>query len=133
MEIQKDSPTHYRYNDYAHEAGLEIKVTRFFPVRETKCCYFVISEHEIVHNLKNFIHPNPRVRKVLKGALRGYCHPTMEDALYSYKKRKEAQIGHNEFALAKANRSLAALEGVDSGFNKLSAGRPDYWDQLNFD
>lgn len=133
MEIQKDLPIHYRYDDYAHEQGLVIKVTKFFPIRETKCCYFVISEHSFVLNQKHFIWPNPRVRKVLKGALRGYCHPSMEAALYSYKKRKEAQIRHNEFALAKAEQALKSLSGIKEGFNKLDAGRPDYWDQLVFD
>jgi len=126
MEIRKDLPVHYRYDDYALASGLEIRVNKFYPVRETKCCYFVISKWQQVLN-------NPRQRRVLKGALRGYCHPTMEAALYSYKKRKEAQIRHNEFALAKASRALAALKDVKSGFDKVFAGRPDYWDQLDFE
>lgn len=132
MEIRKDLPIHYRYNDYAHESGLEIKVSKFFPVRETKCCYFVISEHDYISE-RDFIYPNPRVRKVLKGALRGHCHTSMDTALHSYKKRKEAQIRHNEFALAKAKQALTALSVIREGFNSLSAGRPAYWDQLVFE
>jgi len=132
MEIQKDLPTHYRYDDYAHKDGVEIKVTKFFPIRETKCCYFVICERDYISE-KDFIYPNPRIRRVMKGALRGYCHPTIDSALYSYKKRKESQIGHNEFALAKAKAALNRLAGVKSGLDSFDAGRPDYWDQLNFD
>ena len=132
MEIQKDLPMHYRYEDCAHEDGLTIEVRKFYPVGETRCFYLVINEWQ-KHSLSIGHNKKPKVRRVSKNASRSYCHSSMDKALYSYKKRKQSQIGHNEFALAKAKAALNRLEGVKSGLDSFDAGRPDYWDQLNFD
>jgi len=122
-----DMPIHYRYEDYATESGLEIKVSKFYPVRETRCFYFVTNEWENESWIKN-----PSQRRVSKDSMRRYCYPTKKEALHSYKMRKRSQIQHAEFALAKAERALSKLEHTDREFDNLFAGRPDYWDGLNF-
>lgn len=132
MEIKKDLPIHYRYEDCATEDGLTIEVRKFYPVGETNCFYLVISDYDkTCLSFGNDRHIKPR--KVSKNALRSYCHSSMDKALYSYKKRKESQIRHNEFALSKGKAALNKLHDVKIGVESFDCGRPDYWDQLNFD
>lgn len=132
-EILKNLPIHYRYNDCVHEKGLNITISRFYPVRETRCFYFVVNEYDA----KAWV-TNPKERRVSKDALRRYCYPTKKEALHSFKMRKKSQIWHAEFALAKASASLITLQDREKqlgekDFDDISAGRPDYWDTLNFD
>ncbi len=126
-ELHNGLPIHYRYDDYAYENGLEIKVSKFYPTRETEHCYFVINEWE-KHLIKiGGDRLKARQRRVLKNSLRRYCYPTKDEALHSYKKRKEAQIRHCEFSLAKAKQALLKLESEPKDTDCFFAGRPDYW------
>lgn len=108
-ELYNGLPIHYRYNDCAYLNGLEIKITKYYPVRETKCCYFVIDEWA-KHLIKiGGDRLKSRQRRVLKNSLRRYCYPTKDEALHSFKMRKEAQVRHCEFSLAKAKQALLKL------------------------
>ena len=128
----KDMPVHYRYDDHMLEGGVEVRVSEFYPIRETPCFYMVVSEWQ---KFALSVQPNRKVKpkRVSKNSLRRYCYPTKAEALKSYKKRKLAQIGHAELALAKANQALAAINENTQEFDTLDCGRPDYWDCLNFD
>ncbi len=132
-ELNKGMPVHYRYNDHVTEEGLDIRVTKFYPVRETRCFYFVVDEWQN----KTWVN-NKRERRVSKDSLRRYCYPTRKEALHSYKKRKQSQIWHAEFALAKAEASINKLQSMEKclgekEFDIVSAGRPEFWNTLNFD
>lgn len=128
----KEFPTHYRYDDYAHEDGVEVRVREFYPIRETPCFYIIVDEFE-KHMMNMQTGREPRTKRVSKDGLRRSCYPSKEQALKSFKARKRSQIGHNEFALAKARQALFAVEAEKDEFDKLECGRPDYWDSLNFD
>ena len=136
-ELNKGMPVHYRYDDYMLEEGVEVRVRKFYPIRETPCFYMVIDEFE--NHMKNVTKGRElRTRRVSKDSLRRYCYPTKKEALHSYKKRKLSQLGHAELAISKASQALKALEANKSilenqDFDKLDCGRPDYWDNLNFD
>lgn len=122
----KDLPVHYRYEDYITYEGVEIRLNKFYAVRETPCFYFVIDEWAKVLS-------NPRQRRVSKDSLRRHCYPCKDQALHSYKMRKKSQIRHNELALAKANAALNALNDITEGFDSLTTERPDCWDSIIFD
>lgn len=131
-ELNKGMPVHYRYDDYMLEEGVEVRVSKFYPVRETPCFYMVINEFE--NQMKSVTTGRElRTKRVSKDGLRRYCYPTKEQALHSYKKRKLSQIGHAELAIAKAKQAYTAVQDLTNGFDKLDCGRPDYWDNLNFD
>ena len=127
-ELNLGMPVHYRYNDSVHEEGLNIKVSRFYPIRETKCFYFVVEEWQNKSWITTKIE-----KRVSKDSLRRYCYPTKKEALHSYKMRKNSQIWHAEFAIAKAQAAILKLESTDKEFDNVSAGRPAYWDCLTFD
>lgn len=134
-ELNKGMPVHYRYDDYMLEKGVEVRVRKFYPVRETPCFYMVIDEFE--NHMKNATTDRKlKTKRVSKDGLRRHCYPTKEQALHSYKKRKLSQIGHAELAIAKAKQAYEAVKSIRVGtidFDKLDCGRPDYWDNLNFD
>ena len=116
-------PIHYRYDDYA----FEIRVTKFYPSRETKHCYFVVDEwnkylidmiskgggREMLKKVE---------RRVLKNSVRRYCYPTKSEALNSFKMRKISQIKHAEFSLSKAKIALRNLEDVTDNFDSIRLG-----------
>ena len=136
-ELNKEMPVHYRYDDCMLEDGVEVRVRKLYPVRETPCFYMVIDEFE--NHMKNVTTSRKlKTKRVSKDGLRRHCYPTKEQALNSYKKRKLSQIGHAELAIAKATQVLKALESnkltlENKGFDTLDCGRPDYWDNLIFD
>ena len=136
-DLNKGMPVHYRYDDYMYEEGVEVRVKKFYPIRETPCFYMVIDEFEN-HMASVTTGRKLRTKRVSKDGVRRYCYPTKEQALHSYKKRKLSQIGHAELAIAKATQAIKALDENKSilenqGFDILKCGRPDYWDNLTFD
>ena len=132
MKDENDFPVHYRYDDYMLEEGVEIRVRKFYPVRETPCFYMCVDEFE-KHMMNVTTGRKPRTKRVSKDGLRRYCYPTKEQALHSFKKRKLSQIGHAELAIAKAQQAYSAIQSKDSIEDNLNCGRPDYWDNLHFD
>ncbi len=132
MKVRKDLPIHYRYDDYASVEGLEVRVSEFYPIGETECFYVVVDGFG-KHCLDIGHIGNIKERRVSKNALRSYCYSSIDDALYSYKKRKEAQVRHNKFALAKANAALNKLSEIKKGETSFDCGRPAYWDSIVFD
>lgn len=126
-------PVHYRYSDCASKEGVKVKVSRFYPVRETPCFYIVIDEFE-KHIQSVTKGRKPRTRRVSKDSLRRYCYPSKAEALRSYKKRKETQIRHCEYSLAIAKQALYGLDKLkDNTDDVIKIGRPDYFDGLVFD
>jgi len=132
IELTNGFPVHYRYDDYMYKDGVEVKVSKFYPIRETRCFYLVINQFE--NNLKDITKGRElRTKRVSKDGVRRYCYPTKQEALHSYKKRKLAQIGHAELAMAKAQQVLFAIKDKVDDFDNLDCGRPDYWDNINFE
>jgi len=131
-EKLNDLPIHYRYDDYISEDGIEVRVRRLYPVRETPCFYMVIDHWSMLIQKRN---PDriPKTRRVSKDSMRRFCYPTKKEALHSYKKRKLSQIGHAEFAMVKAKSAYGAIKDLTEDFDVIDCGRPDYWDSLNFD
>ena len=115
------------------ESGLEIRVTKYYPSRQTEFCYFVVSEHEKFLIKIGGDRLKRREKRILKNSVKRFCYPTKREALYSFKKRKMSQVYHAEFSLAKATQSLKFLSEYTDEFDIKHAGRPDFWDTLNFD
>jgi len=132
----KDWPIHYRYSDYSFSDGIEVKVSKFYPIRETTCFYIVIDELERQMQ-KITKERKPRTRRVSKNGLRRYCYPTKQEAINSYKARKRSQIRHCELALETAKQAIKGLETPSEtpGYIQdcIKVGRPDYFDNLVFE
>lgn len=132
----KDWPVHYRYSDYSFAEGVEVKVSKFYPIRETPCFYIVIDEFE-KHMKKVSNGREPRTRRVSKDGLRRYCYPTKQEALNSFKARKRSQISHCQLAFATATQALKGLatpsETPGEIQDCIKVGRPDYFDNLFFE
>ncbi len=127
MKIDKTLPVHYRYDSYASSEGVKIKLSRYYPVRETECFYFVIEEWQALIN-------DPKQKRVGKNSLRKYCYPTMKDALESFKARQNSRIWHANYSLAMANQSLLVLENTEVGeFEELKVGLPEFLQDLHWD
>lgn len=119
MSDSKELPVHYRYDDYCYEHGLEIRTTKLYPSRETKCCYFVVHEFDRCLIDRGGEQLKRAEKRVLKNSVRRYCYPTKSEALRSFKARKSSQIKHAELSLSRAKLSLSKLEDVDGDFNSV--------------
>ena len=117
-------PVHYRYIDGMYEyVGLEINCVKYYPIRETKCFYFVVDSFEF-SALKRHPSRKCRVRKIGKNATRSYCKPTKIEALASFKYRKEKQILLCSQSLNQAKLSLAAIDDKKYIDDSLSVPLP---------
>lgn len=58
-------------------------------------------------------------KRVMRGALRSYAHPTIKDALRSFRKRKWFEIGHTEFRLERARSSYEQAKELEADAQKI--------------
>ena len=133
MEIDKNLPTHYRYSNYGSEDGVTVKLSRFYPIRETECFYYVVSENTLIQDGSRTYSENPKLTKIGKDSLRGYCHITKERALKSFKVRQNHRIWHANYSLAIAEQSLLVLDQIEAGdFDYLDVGKPEFFNDVNW-
>lgn len=104
-------PTHYRIHDVLYEEGLHLRAQAFDVRKETPEGYWVVS-HSYVPSWMDFaaLRKHGYLRWVSKTSERRYCYPTLEEALHSFKRRKERQVIHARASLEKAEKALAGLE-----------------------
>lgn len=133
MEINKNLPTHYRYNNYGSEEGVKVRVSKFYPVRETECFYYVVGENQLLQNGTHTYSKNPKLRRVGKNSLKGYCFPTKKQALESFKARQNSRVWHANYSLAIAEQSLLVLGNIDPGdFDELDVGLPEFLKEVQW-
>lgn len=136
-----DFPIHYRYKDAVSGDGLLLVEERFYPIRETKCFYFVLNDWQYrmykagqgsYKKMAKRVSKNGRVRK---------CYPTQKLAMHSYLERKRKQIWHAEDALNRARFALSVLD-KNSEYDKLDdtfydrcklIGKPEFINEYVFD
>lgn len=85
---------HYRlYDTYSESGDVIVSVNVFKTYKETPCGYWVIPEF-YTQPWMTFEQLKKRkyLRWVSKTSTKRYCHPTIEDAMKSYKARKIQQI-----------------------------------------
>ena len=127
MEINKNLPTHYRYNTHESEDGVTIRVSKFYPVRETECFYYVVGQNQLLKGETRTYSKEPKLRRVGKNCLRGYCFPSKKLALKSFKARQNSRIWHAKYSLSVANQSLLVLDKIEPGaYDHLDVGMPEF-------
>ena len=131
--IDKNLPVHYRYDSYPSKEGVTIKVSKFYPVRETSCFYLVVGQEQVITGTTRTYSENPKLRRVSKNAFTGYCAPTKERALESFKARQNSRVWHAQYSLAIANQALLVLDKIDPGdFDDLNVGVPEFFQDVNW-
>lgn len=100
----------YRYRDMVFvdldgtPQHLEVVQETFYLVRETPCGWWI--HHDKHYDSYSFIRPV----WVSKTARKRYAYPTREEALESFRRRKQRQIQILKFHLHKAESALIAVD-----------------------
>lgn len=111
----KSYPIHYRYRDAVDHTGLLLIEERFYPIRETKCFYFILPEWKYnIYKRGSMQGYAKTARRVSKKGLRRKCYPSKEQAFESYLIRKKKQIWHANDALNRAKLAIDKLSGIGS-------------------
>ena len=108
-----EKPIHYRIKDTLSEDGVLIIAEVWRPIRETPEGYWVLK-----HGAPNWDGIDPKYQRkcgalkwVSKASRRRYCHPSLREAMESFKRRKEAQVSRLAMQL---EQSQLALEKFDT-------------------
>lgn len=147
--MEKKGPDHYRFVELYDQDGVFIHRRTFCVIGETPQCYWVVPEH-------NFKVANAygrgkeaylkRYRKlVLKGARARWCNADMQEAFYSYVRRKRMHVSNAKLSVAVAEQAYAKAKdvydnhkhlidtiGVANGGQGLDCGIPEYFGSLNW-
>ncbi|TKB53278.1 hypothetical protein [Ferrimonas aestuarii] len=135
---EHDLPVHYRFTDSVRSDGLYLVESKWYPVRETECCYYLVDEHsKRMLNVGNNWFGRPQ-KRVIKGALRSFAHPDRDMAFQSYLARKRSQAWHAKVGQQTANVALGAYperspSAPDTVNGQLKLGAPQFISELVFD
>ena len=117
------------------ELSLNLILVKMYPIRETRCFYFCVSEwdYRIISN--NVDDRMRRTKKISKDGIRRIAYESKELALKSYLKRKQSQNWHAEQALQRSQLAVNYLKGVDTNdlSDKVNMGKCEFYENLFFD
>ena len=106
------SKEYYRFRDILAEDGVKIVVEVFNALKETPQGYWVLKKG--APNWNGISTKYQRKAGVLKWisntSRKKYCYPTVEDALFSFKKRKEAQASKLKVKLDQAEKVISSFD-----------------------
>ncbi|TMO16773.1 hypothetical protein CWB59_12720 [Pseudoalteromonas sp. S326] len=137
-----EKETHYRYRDHHYENGLIVSLNKFYSVRETESCHYVVGEWEFklmkrwdFEKLSKCGDKFITVKRVVKGALRTYCNEDKQLALKSFLARKRSQLLHAETAKSKATLALGKVSGMSAEEvgESLNCGLDEHLESFVFD
>ncbi len=109
-EREEYGPIHYRICEVLDPTGLLIKAVEYTPIKETECGYWVVSQYE-----PNWLSPDElRKRKfakwVSKTSAKRLCYPNIEEAIQSFKRRKEVQASRLRLQLEQADLAIEKFD-----------------------
>ena len=98
-----EKETHYRYRDHHYENGLIVSLNKFYSVRETESCHYVVGEWDFklmqrwdFEKLSKCGDKFITVKRVVKGALRTYCNEdkqlSLQERAASYFMQKQQKV-----------------------------------------
>lgn len=132
----KIGPDHYRYVDDIGPKGVTIVCEKWLVCGETPQCWYVIPEsRSYLMSTSFYAESLKKTRKrILKYAGgKKFCYPTRDEALRSYRIRKQWQLRHTEHAYQRAKTALAELTRITQPPEaKHLCDGGDYFKQMNW-
>lgn len=134
-------PVHYRYKDAVDHTGLLLVEETFYPIRETECFYFILPEWQFNQYKLGNGNYEKRAKRVSKNGVRRKCYPSKEQALESYKIRKNKQLWHAKNAINVATLAIGKLSEIKDPdelestqySNCMLIGHAPFIDEYTFD
>lgn len=112
---QQNLPKHYRVYDQHTYNGIEICLETWYAFKETLEGYWIVSEYayNYYQDCKEikWLKETKQVRWVNKTSRRRYCYPTLDEALQSFKIRKQRQ---NDILKLQLEKSTMVVENLDN-------------------
>lgn len=106
-------PTHYRVTDFLDEKGVTVRLEQWNPVRETPAGYWVKSQYAPVWMEFPQLKRGKYLKWVGKSSRRRHCYPTIEEAISSFKRRKEVQESRLRLQIEQAQLILSSMSKID--------------------
>lgn len=99
-------PIHYRISEVLDPTGLLIKAIEYTPIKETECGYWVVSQYAPSWLSPDELRKRKFAKWVSKNSAKRYCYPSIEDAIKSFKRRKEVQASKLRLQLEQADLAI---------------------------
>lgn len=116
-------PDHYRLNDRLEPEGVIVRLEVFRVIKETPQGYWVAPRNRAYWMAPEELIKRKFARWVSKTSTKRYCYPSLEDAIRSFRRRKEVQESRIRLQLEQAELA-ASQSGVLDGatFSELREG-----------
>lgn len=115
MKINTNENVHFRLIDVHMEDGIRVELERFFVIKETNKCFWVVSKYAPLWLEFKELKDRKFAKLVSKTSCKRYCYPTIEQAIESFKIRKKRQVEKLELQLEQAKtcrENLSKLDGM---------------------
>ena len=129
--IREDiGPTHYRLRDCLTNIGVTVSIERFKVIKLTPQGCWVVSEYSPLWLTPEDLIKRKYAKWVSGVSHKRYCYPTMEQAVASFKRRKEVQLSKLEHQLAQVKfvvEKMVALSDYPDAYRPygLNLGMPE--------
>ena len=102
-----DMPTHYRIVERLEPDGVEVRVEKWNPIKETPQGYWVVSQYAPSWLSADELRKRKFAKWVSKTSHKRKCYPTIEQAIDSYRRRKQMQVSRLRYQIEQAEVALA--------------------------
>ena len=106
-------PTHYRVVDVLYEDGVTVRLEQWEAVRETAEGYWVKSQYAPEWLDFDGLKRGKYLKWVSKSSVKRHCCPTIDEAMRSFKRRKEMQVRRLRLQLEQAELVVSKFECID--------------------
>ena len=106
-------PTHYRVVDVLYEEGVTVRLEQWEAVRETPEGYWVKSQYAPQWMDFDRLKRGKYLKWVSKSSVRRHCYPSIEEAMRSFKRRKEMQESRLRLQLEQAQLILSQFDNIE--------------------
>lgn len=123
QDQQPVGPDHYRLNDRLKPDGVVVRLEVFRVIKETPQGYWVASQYTGSWYEPAELINRKFARWVSKASAKRYCYPTLEEAIRSFKRRKEVQESKLRVQLEQAELAANQAGLLDSAtLSELAEG-----------
>lgn len=115
MKIENQvGPIHYRIREYLEPEGVFIRAETFKSVKETPHGFWVVSQYAPTWLSADELRKRKFAKWVSKDSRKRHCYPDINDALKSFKRRKEVQVSRLRLQLEQAELAVETFANYES-------------------
>lgn len=106
MINEQAGPVHYRIREYLEPEGVFVRAETFKPIKETPHGFWVVSQYAPTWLSVEELRKRKFAKWVSKDSRKRHCYPDINDAIKSFKRRKEVQASRLRLQLEQAELAV---------------------------